>query len=181
MAMQLETPRLILRSWQASDLMPFYEMNHDVEVMRYFPSILSQAKSNELANLIQSYMDLQGWGFWALELKENAQFIGFTGLHAQPDQFQFSPCTEIGWRLKRSAWGQGFATEAAQACLAFGFNQLNLNDIVAFTAVQNTRSQAMMRRLGMSFSAYFDHPELDDSSDLKPHVLYRILNQDFKA
>lgn len=108
MTIQLETPRLILRACQDSDLKTFYEMYQDQDVMRYFPQRLTAAESQRLARLIQSFIEQQGWDFWALELKETGEFLGFIGLHAQPTKFEFSPCTEIGWRLKRSAWRQDF-------------------------------------------------------------------------
>lgn len=180
MAIQLETPRLILRSWQDSNLTPFYEMNHDPEVMRYFPNLLTRPESDELANQIQSFIKKQGWGFWALELKETQEFIGFTGLHHQPTKFNFSPCTEIGWRLKRSAWGRSLAFEAAQTSLNFGFNHLKINEIVAFTAQSNIPSQSLMNRLGMNKVKPFMHPDVPEQSPLEPHVLYAIKNPNFK-
>ena len=180
MCISLMTDRLILRPWKDSDLDQFALMSQNNEVMRYFPELLSRTKSDDLANLIQSFIEKQGWGFWALELKETTEFIGFTGLHHQPEQFDFSPCTEIGWRLKRSAWGQGLAFEAASACLGFGFHQLKLNEIVAFTATQNLPSQKLMLRLGMSKKCDFDHPQIDDHHHLKKHVLYGMTATQFE-
>lgn len=89
---QLETSRLILRSWKDSDLKPFYALNSNPEVMRYFPHGLTQPQSDALAQKFQTLIDIQGWGFWAVELKQTGEFIGFIGLHRQPDQFTFSPC-----------------------------------------------------------------------------------------
>lgn len=114
MCISIETDRLILRPWKDSDLIFFAEMSQD-DVMRYFPNLLSRFESDDLANLIQRFIAKPGWGLWALELKQSQEFIGFTSLHHQPTKFDFSPCTEIGWRLKRSAWKQGLAFEAAQA------------------------------------------------------------------
>ena len=177
---QLETSRLILRSWKDSDLKPFYALNSNPEVMRYFPHGLTQLQSDALAQKFQTLIDIQGWGFWAVELKQTGEFIGFIGLHRQPDQFTFSPCTEIGWRLKQKFWGKGFATEAAIACLDFAFNLLHLNAVVAFTTQQNSKSQAVMQRLGMQFQHYFNHPALDHRSPLQRHVLYQINAAQFK-
>lgn len=179
MRMSLETDRIILRSWKDSDLLPFAEMSQDHEVMRYFPDLLTQSESHELAHLMQRFIKKQGWGFWALELKETHEFIGFTGLHHQPTRFDFSPCTEIGWRLKRSAWGRGLAFEAASASLNFGLNTLNLTEIVAFTAQLNIPSQKLMQRLGMHKVKSFMHPEFAEQSPLKPHVLYAIKKPNF--
>lgn len=179
MTIQLETTRLRLRAWQDCDLNPFYDMSQDAEVMQYFPQLLDRTASQKLALKIQTYIEQQGWGFWALELKATGEFIGFTGLHHQPTQFDFSPCTEIGWRLKRSAWGKGYAFEAASASLHFGFNTLKLNQIVAFTACLNYPSESLMKRLGMSKVQTFQHPDLPDAHPLKAHVLYAMHIEDF--
>lgn len=176
---QLETPRLILRAWEESDLIPFVKMSQDKEVMRYFSHPLSSSESLQLAQLIQAFIQQQAWGFWALELKKTGEFLGFTGLHHQPNLFEFSPCTEIGWRLKRSAWGHGYAFEAAKASLSFGFSELKLNQIVAFTPKLNHPSEQLMKRLKMSKIKNFDHPELPQNSHLKPHVLYGITSAQF--
>lgn len=179
MTIKLETPRLILRAWQDSDLKNFHEMSQDQDVMRYFPQRLTAEESLRLVLLIQSFIKKQGWGFWALELKETGEFLGFTGLHHQPTKFEFSPCTEIGWRLKRSAWHKGYAYEAAAASLNFGFNTLKLDQIVAFTASLNHPSKNLMKRLGMSEIKGFEHPDIDESSPLKLHILYAITAAQF--
>ena len=180
MGIQLETSRLILRPWKESDLKPFYALNSNPEVMRYFPGCLTQEQSDALAHKFQRMIETQAWGLWAVELKQGGDFIGFTGLNAQPSQFSFSPCTEIAWRIQQKYWGQGFATEAATACLNFAFDSLKLNQVVAFTAVQNTRSQALMQRLGVQFKDHFNHPALDNSSPLQRHVLYQIDTAQFR-
>ena len=177
MCIQLETPHLILRQWQDSDLAPFYQLNSNSQVMQYFPKLLDKAESDQLAFRIQSLIQQNEWGFWALELKSSQKFIGFTGLHYQPTLFDFSPCTEIGWRLDPQYWGKGYATEAALRCLEFAFNQLNLDEVVAFTAKQNLRSQAVMERIGMTYKLDFHHPELDDQSPLREHKLFGILKE----
>lgn len=180
MSIQLETSRLILRAWKESDLKPFYALNSNTEVMRYFPHCLTPEQSDVLAHKFQRIIKTQGWGFWAVELKQSGDFIGFTGLNAQPSQFTFSPCTEIAWRLEQKYWGNGFAIEAATACLNFAFDSLKLDQVVAFTAIQNTKSQAVMQRLGMQFRDYFNHPALDNSSPLQRHVLYQIDTAQFR-
>lgn len=172
----LETPRLILRPWLEQDFEPFHALNSDHEVMQYFPKPLSRDESDALAKRIQSLIAENGWGFWAVELKENHQFIGFTGLHDQPEQFVFSPCVEIGWRFAKQYWHQGYATEAAQACLNFAFDTLALKQVVAFTTASNQPSEKVMQRLGMNFANVFKHPALDQSHALAEHVLYRISN-----
>ncbi|ELN4659197.1 GNAT family N-acetyltransferase, partial [Escherichia coli] len=117
----LESARLILRPWQEADRLPFYQLNADPAVMRYFPKCLTRTESDLLIDKCQALIEQQGWGFWAVELKSEQRLIGLTGLHSQPDQFSFSQCTEIGWRLNKDYWGQGYATEAAQLALSFAF------------------------------------------------------------
>ena len=175
----LETARLILRPWKTEDLAPFAHMNANAQVMQHFPQTLNTQESDALAEKFQQQIDLNGWGFWALELKQTGQFIGFTGLHFQPDLFEFSPCTEIGWRLAAEFWHQGYATEAAGECLRFAFEVLQLKTVKAFTAVQNKASENVMLRLGMQHQGYFNHPKLNSNSPLLRHTLYCIKQADF--
>lgn len=174
---ELETERLKLRAWQESDLQPFAELNADKDVMHYFPSVLTREQSDNLADKFQHLILDHGWGFWAVELKATGQFIGFTGLNTQPEQFIFSPCVEIGWRFAKQYWHQGYATEAAKACLKFAFEALQLNEVVSFTAVHNTASEHVMQRLGMQAMFEFNHPALTQESPLSRHILYKIVQK----
>ncbi|HNH16653.1 GNAT family N-acetyltransferase [Zoogloea sp.] len=170
----LLTPRLHLRPWRAEDLSPFAALNADPEVMRHFPATLERATSDALARRIDQLIAAQGWGFWAAELRASGAFIGFIGLH-RPTHLPFSPCIEVGWRLARPFWGLGLATEGARAALEFAFHTLAADEVVAFTALSNQRSEAVMRRLGMQRDAApFAHPDLPDGHPLQAHVLYRI-------
>lgn len=175
----IETQRLILRQWKESDVEPFITMGLDQHVMQFFPNLLTPQESLNLIQKISSLINKNGWGFWAVELKETHQFIGFIGLHSQPEQFDFSPCVEIGWRLAKDFWKQGYATEGAKAALDYGFNILNLNKIVSFTANINTPSQAVMERIGMQKVKNFDHPKVPLHHHLKAHVLYEITSSSF--
>jgi RimJ/RimL family protein N-acetyltransferase len=181
MSSVLETKRLILRQWQDSDYLPFAQLNADPYVMQYFPSPLSRDESGVMANKIRQLITKQGWGFWAIELKSSGAFIGFTGLNNPTADFSFKPCIEIGWRLARSFWKKGYATEAANAALEFGFKVLNLNEVVAFTALQNTPSRQLMERLQMSYQHDFQHPSLVTNHLLSRHCLYKITAQQFLA
>lgn len=175
----IETARLRLRQWRAEDNEAFAAMNSNPQVMQYFPNLLTPAESDALIERMKSIIDTQGWGFWAVELKHNQQFIGFTGLHDQPTQFSFSPCVEIGWRLDQAYWGQGYAPEAAQAALAFAFEQLKLDKVVAFTTLDNAKSQRVMHKLNMNKIGKFQHPAIAKDHPLSWHVLYEILAKDF--
>ena len=180
----LETERLILRQWLASDFAVFAEMNADAEVMRYFPQLLSPALSDVIANKCQRLITDKGWGFWAVSRKghsEQDDFIGMVGLNEAHADMPFAPCVEIGWRLHKDYWGQGYATEAARASLKFAVEVLKLNKVVASTAVINKHSQLIMQRIGMTDTQEgFYHPMLDSEHPLAEHVLYKLTRQQWR-
>lgn len=151
-------------------------MNADERVMAYFPSTLTDAQSDALFDRIVAHHAAHGFGLWALERIDTSAFIGFTGLAVPQWRPPFGPCVEIGWRLAHAHWGQGFATEAARAALAFGFGPLQLAEIVSFTAAINLPSERVMQRIGMRHVASddFDHPALPPGHALTRHVLYRL-------
>ena len=172
----ITTPRLLLRAWTEADRAPFAAMNADPAVMEHFPALLTRAESDALAGRIQEHLTTHGWGLWAVEERGTHGFIGFTGLARPCFEAHFTPAVEVGWRLGRSSWGQGYATEAARAAVAYGFVTLQLAAIVSFTTVSNLRSQAVMRRLGMTHDPAddFDHPQLAPGHPLRRHVLFRL-------
>ena len=178
----IETERLYLRQWQASDFAVFAEINADPEVMKYFPKLLTPKVSDIIASKCQQLIANQGWGLWAVSLKdrskENGAFIGFVGLNDTHADMSFAPAVEIAWRLHKDYWGQGYATEAARAALNFAFTELSLDEVVSFTAVINKRSQLVMERLGMmNTRANFYHPALDPNHQLAEHVMYNMTRQ----
>jgi RimJ/RimL family protein N-acetyltransferase len=175
---ELVTDRLRLRQWRDADLDVFGELNADPEAMRFFPDRLTRAQSDELAANIRSMIESQGWGLWAVEVTAGPPFIGFVGLNRPRFRAHFTPAVEVGWRLVRSQWGNGYATEAASAAVGFGFEQLQLDEIVSFTSTTNERSIAVMRRIGMTRdpAGDFDHPNAP-AGPLRRHVLYRISSQ----
>lgn len=178
---EIETERLRLRQWRPADAPLFAELNADAETMRHFPARLSAAESNAMAQRCSDLIAQRGWGFWATEVKASGAFIGFIGLHVPVAALPFSPCVEIGWRLCRSAWGHGFATEGASAALAFAFDRLSLPEVVSFTAVGNTRSERVMQRLGMQRDARtFAHPSMAPGHPLREHCLYRAFAESAK-
>lgn len=173
---ELRTERTILRDWRDGDLAPFAGLNSDPEVMRYFPSTLTAQMSDAMVVRIRTRLAEDGWGLWALEVPGVSDFCGFVGLARVPFDAPFTPAVEIGWRLDRPYWGHGYASEAARACLEFAFGVLDLDEVVSFTSASNERSQAVMRRIGMTRDGVddFDHPNLPADSPLKRHVLYRL-------
>lgn len=177
------TPRLVMRQWREEDLAPFAAMNADPKVMEFFPATLTREQSDGMAQRCHALIAERGWGIWALETRDDDKFIGFLGLHTPGYNLPFTPCVEMGWRLCSDAWGKGLASEAARAAFDVGFNRLNLNEIVAFTALPNTRSQALMQRMGMTLSPdeNFDHPAVEAGSWLQKHCLYRLGKKDWEA
>jgi ribosomal-protein-alanine N-acetyltransferase len=170
------TARLLLRQWRESDREPFAALNADPEVMRHFPAPLSRAESDAFVDRVAAAVEETGWGLWAVEERASGRFLGFTGLAVPRFTAHFTPAVEVGWRLARSAWGHGYATEAARAAVAVGFTELGLEQLVSFTVPANLRSRAVMERLGMTHdeSDDFDHPALAADSPLRRHVLYRL-------
>jgi RimJ/RimL family protein N-acetyltransferase len=170
----LSTDRLVLRSWRESDLQPWAEMNADPAVREHLGDLLTPEQSAASAARFQAWLDERGFGFWAVEVRRTGEFVGFTGLDQVDEGMPFSG-VEIGWRLARPAWGHGYATEAALASLAFGFNSLALPEILAVTTLTNLRSQAVMRRIGMTRDpdGDFDDPT-EPEGPLRRNVLYRI-------
>ena len=187
----LRSPRLRLRQWTPADRAPFAALNADPVVMEHFPAPLDRAQSDAMADRIEALIGQQGWGFWAAELLDgqdgrgapNGTFMGFIGLHRPTAPLPFAPCVEIGWRLARPFWGRGLATEGARLALRAGFDALGLEEIVAFTAQRNRRSQAVMARLGMreSPAEAFDHPSVPEGHAVRPHVLYRLTRTAWRA
>jgi [ribosomal protein S5]-alanine N-acetyltransferase len=170
----IETPRLILRQWATADHDPYIALNQDKDVMEFFTAISTKAKTLAQIERLSNHIAQYGYGFFALERKDNHQFIGFAGLsHPRFDSY-FTPCVEIGWRLSKANWNMGFATEAAKVCLEYAFNTLKIAEIYSFTAVNNTRSEHVMKKVGMTKQGLFEHPLIEDGNILKQHVLYKI-------
>jgi RimJ/RimL family protein N-acetyltransferase len=181
MAFALETERLILRAWRESDREPFAALTADPEVMRFFPSVLTREESDALADKIEEHMRAHGFTFWAVEERTSGAFVGFVGLARTPFEAHFTPCVEIGWRLAKSAWGKGYASEAARESLRFGFEELGLDEIVSFTAESNVPSRKVMERIGMRRDPRaFDHPRVAPGHPLCRHVLYRLPREVWK-
>ena len=177
----IEADRLILRPWQERDLEPFARLNADPRVMQYFPSVLSRKESDNLARRIIAKFEEQGWGLWAASVPNVLDFIGFIGLAKATFEAHFTPAVEVGWRLAFDHWGKGYATQGAKAVLAYGFETINLPEIISFTAKQNTRSRGVMERIGMHYNPRddFDHAKLPEGHSLRPHVLYRLTAEEW--
>jgi RimJ/RimL family protein N-acetyltransferase len=176
--MRIETPRLILRNWREDDREAFHRLSSDETVMRFFSFRRSRAEADAMMDRVAVENAARGFGFGAVELKETNRCIGMAGLKPTSDVPLRQPeAIEIGWRLVPECWGQGYATEAAQALLAHGFDTLGLDEIVSFAVHDNVASTAVMRRIGMTRidGGDFDHPLVADTHPhLKRHVLYAL-------
>uniref|UniRef100_UPI0035CA75E5 GNAT family N-acetyltransferase n=1 Tax=uncultured Sphingomonas sp. TaxID=158754 RepID=UPI0035CA75E5 len=170
----IETSRLILRGWREADIAPFHAMSQDIEVMRYLGPATALDQSRAAAERMVARQAESGFCFWALERKRDASFIGFCGL--LPGKPPIAGEIEIGWRLARDAWGQGYAGEAARASLEWAWANLDVQRVQAITVPANLRSWGLMERLGMTRvdGGDFDHPDVSDDSPLKRHILYSI-------
>lgn len=161
-----------LRAWRDADRGPFAELNADPEVMEHFPAPLSREQSDAMVDRIVAHHAEHGYGLWALEV--DGRFAGFVGLSTASFPAPFTPAVEVGWRLARWAWGRGAASTAARRVLraAPGFG---IEEVLSFTATSNTRSVAVMERIGMvrDPDGDFEHPRVPEGSPLRRHVLYR--------
>ena len=170
----IRTDRLLMRRWIESDREPFAALNADPETMRYFPAAMDRAASDAFIEVVEARFEHQGYGLWALEVIETADFIGFTGLNPMPDDVPGAGGVEVAWRLAKQAWHLGYAIEAAQAALDVAFRGVGLAEIWSMTAVLNEPSQAVMRRIGLTEVARFDHPRIQLGDPLRPHVTYHL-------
>lgn len=172
-AFRLETDRLVLRSWREEDIEPFWESACDPEVVRYLGPMAHRDEAVARFHAQTAMQAEHGFCFWVIERKEDGQFIGQCGLC--PPRHHFTE-VEIGWRLSRFAWGQGYALEAARAALDWGWRELAAPSVIAVTVRANQPSWRLMEKLGMTYfpDEDFDHPAVPDDSPLKPHILYRI-------
>jgi RimJ/RimL family protein N-acetyltransferase len=172
----ITTERLILRDWSEDDAEPFAALNADPRVMEFFPAALSRAESDAFMARIRAGIAERGYGLYATVEKQSGKFIGYVGLTPVSFDAPFAPATEIGWRLARTSWGSGYATEAARAIVAHAFGKLGLASLVSFTAEWNMPSRRVMEKIGMSRDPDGDflHPALPPDHKLARHVLYRI-------
>lgn len=172
----IKTQRLILRPWKEADLEPLVRLNTDPRVMEFLFAPLTHAESAARLELYTRHIQEQGWGLWAVAAPNVSDFIGWIGLWPIGFEAHFTPAIEVGWRLLPEFWGQGYATEGALASLAFGFEVLNLPEIVSVTVPANLRSRRVMEKIGMNYDPKddFDHPKLPEGHPLRKHVLYRL-------
>ena len=177
---ELRGARVRLRSWVASDREAFAALNADPVTMEFFPAPLARVESDAMLDRMQAGLEERGWGLWCLDI--GGRCAGFVGLGVPTFHAHFTPCVEIGWRLDKTFWGNGYATEGARLVLAYAIGTLALPEVVSFTAHANWRSRRVMQRLRMTHRPEddFDHPKIAEGHPLRPHVLYRSRSDDLK-
>lgn len=148
---RIETPRLILRRWREEDVLPMAAINADPEVMRWIADgrPLSEADSRRFTTLVEQRWDEEGFGLFAVEVRATGELAGFTGLAVPRFLPEVLPAVEVGWRLARTFWGRGYATEAAREAVRFGFEDCGLDRLVSIAQIGNTASERVMDKLGM--------------------------------
>ncbi|MCH9659899.1 MAG: GNAT family N-acetyltransferase [Bacteroidetes bacterium] len=169
----IQTERLGLRNWENRDLKPFAAMCADPEVMKHFPGTLTTAETQELINRLSTHYDEFGYTYFAVDLLETGTFIGFAGIKYQTWKSIYTPCVDIGWRLQRSSWGKGYATEAAKACLEAAFTTFNISEVLSFTPDTNTASEHVMKKIGMEYIGNVQHPAIENDPRFKHCVVYK--------
>jgi RimJ/RimL family protein N-acetyltransferase len=150
--------------------------------MEHFPGVLTREESDQMIRHMELHFEEFGYGLWAVEIRWAEKLIGFAGLAVPTFNTHFTPAVEIGWRLTRDEWGNGYATEAAKAAIDFGFDHARLDEILSWTIPANERSQGVMTRLGMERAPEldFDHPRFLDDDRLRRHVVYRLTREQWE-
>jgi RimJ/RimL family protein N-acetyltransferase len=169
----LKTKRLGLRNWLPSDSAPFIELCQDPKVMEFFPAILTKKETLGLIDRLKLHYKKHGYTYFAMDILETREFIGFCGLAVQAWESKFTPCVDMGWRLKQSTWGKGYATEAAKACLEAAENTFGLQEVLAFTPDLNLASQNIMKKIGLKYAGDFQHPKVKDDTRFKTCVVFK--------
>ena len=172
----IQTEHLGLRAWQETDLTSLAEMCADPEVMQYFPETLSFEQSKSLFDRLQKCYKDNGFTYFVVELKETREFIGFAGIKDQTYKAPFTPCIDIGWRFKKVVWGNGYATEAAKACLDYAFQKRKLEEIYSVCPSINSASESIMKKIGMKYDGSFKHSALKNYPELEECLIYKIMN-----
>jgi RimJ/RimL family protein N-acetyltransferase len=173
----IETARLLIRDWREADLDPFVRRTNTPGVMRWLGGVQDpDALKARWRERVMAWQETRGFTFWAVERKADDELLGFCGLKIAdaPGGGSIAGLHEIGWRLREEAWGQGYAKEAASACLDFAFERLAAPKVVAITVPGNAASQGLMLRLGMRRREDLDYrdPRFDDA--LNPTIVYEM-------
>ncbi|WP_300488392.1 GNAT family N-acetyltransferase [Flavobacterium sp.] len=165
--------RLGFRNWDINDIDKMHEINSDERVMQFFPSLPSKEQTAEFIARMMHQFQNKGFCYFAVDKLENNEFIGFIGLAEQTYQADFTPCVDIGWRIKSSEWNKGFATEGAKRCLDYAINDLKLENIFSIAPKVNVKSEHIMVKIGLIKQYEFEHSLLTNNDQLRTCVLYK--------
>lgn len=171
--------RLGFRNWTREDIDIMAALNADAEVMEFFPATQTKEQTLVFIERMQKEFAEKGFCYFAVAQLATDELIGFIGIHEQTFESDFTPCIDIGWRLKRSVWNQGFATEGAERVINYAFNDLKLEKIYSFTPEINKRSENVMKRINMKRLRTFDFPLFESNDRLKSCVLYEMTRESF--
>ena len=174
-----KTARLGFRNWQDADIKPMTAINLDPEVMEYFSNTQDEAFTTAAIGRIRNEYETKGHCYFAVDLLSTGELIGFIGLHEQTFEADFTPCIDIGWRLKKAVWNQGLATEGARACLHYAFQQLKCSKVYSITPKINLRSERIMQKIGMKKEKNFICALLLGDARLEECVLYSITEAEY--
>jgi ribosomal-protein-alanine N-acetyltransferase len=183
MTNQLHSIRLTLRAWKDEDRAPYFELASDPMVMQYLTPLATREASDAWIDRHRVQLAAHGFAYWAVELRETGHLVGAVGLSRVTYEAHFTPAIGVGWRLAQQYWGKGYASEAAETALRYGFEELGLEEIVAVTLPANMRSQQVMRRLGMTYSPAddFDHPRWPEGHPLRQCIMCRMSRENWYA
>jgi len=170
----ITTDRLGLRGWEESDLELAYKMCSNERVMEFFPRCLTLHENKNFIDRMKTHHNQYGFCYFAVDRLDTNSFIGFIGLMHQTYETGFDPFIDLGWRLLPEAWGKGFASEGAQACVDFAFSKLDLPQLFAIAPKLNKKSQRVMQKIGMQEYTHFKHPKIEESNPLSKCVAYKI-------
>lgn len=168
------TKRLGIRNWTEEDIPTFSQMGKDKEVMKYFPKTLSEKNSVDFILRMQKQFEEKKYAYLAVDILEKKEFIGMIGIMDQNYGNYLDDFVDIGWRLKKLAWGKGYATEGAKGWINFGFEKFDLKRIYAVAPVLNLPSQNVMKKIGMEKVDEIEHPKIPQESSLRKCALFKI-------
>lgn len=167
------TPRLGFRTWKESDLPAFAAMNADLEIMRFFQKPLIEAESKAMMERMNTHFKEKGYCYFAVDMIKTGELVGMIGLGWKTFDASFTPCVDIGWRIRKEYWNQGLTSEGAQACLDFA-KEKEIPEVLSMASLGNLASLRVMQKIGMKYWQDFEHPELIDHPAISRLSLYRI-------
>ena len=159
MTLTIETERLLLRPKTLDDLDAMHAVHSDPEVAAWLGGALDREQTRERLIRHMAHQREHGFSVWAIIERSSGEVVGHGGLQ----HLDGGPEIEVGWALRSDRWGRGYATEAGRASLAYGFDTLGLDEIVAVTLPQNVRSRRVMEKLGMTYvgrAVYYGHEQV---------------------